>query len=107
MFRLSIFLIIIIVNSLSYKRGFEKKVEKEVVWVKIKVGSYIRNSVLKNLLHAHERIAGEGDIRGLICLSKFILKLSKQFDNELFDFRLKESDDCAEAPPDKCKENIP
>ncbi|MFR1761888.1 hypothetical protein [Frisingicoccus sp.] len=75
--------------------------------MKIKAGACLRENVMKNLLLAHERIAEYGDITELVCLSKFILKLSKQFDNDLLDFGLKECDDCATAPPDERKENIP
>lgn len=39
----------------------------------------IRLAVIKNLLLAHKRIAGAGNAKEIICLSKYLLKLSKEF----------------------------
>ncbi len=51
----------------------------------ISVGKNMRYQVLKNLLSAHGQIADSGNISGLIALTKLILKLSKQFDDEFFE----------------------
>ena len=51
----------------------------------VRAGKAIREQIMKNLLFAHERIAEHGETKALIVLSKFILKFSKQFDNEFFD----------------------
>lgn len=74
---------------------------------KVNSGTYIREQVLKNLLCAHKRIADKGNVSALINLSKFILKLSKKFDNGIFNFGEEDSNDSAKNPPDKCEKNIP
>ena len=43
------------------------------------VADLIRSAVIKNLLLAHKRIAWAGNAKEIICLSKYLLKLSKEF----------------------------
>lgn len=66
--------------------------------VKVNAGGYIRDIVMKNLLIAHKRIADAGDILMLIKLSRFILKLSKNYNDELIDFWSEKCSDGAENP---------
>lgn len=74
---------------------------------KIKAVSLIKQQVIKNLLSAHKRIADNGNIIELIKLSKFILRLSKVCDDEVFDFGLENGNGCTDTPPNKCEKNIP
>ena len=69
--------------------------------VVISVGKNIRCQIAKNLLSVHEQIADSGNVNALIVLTKFILKLSKQFDNEFFELRPEEQTCGSESPPDK------
>lgn len=46
-------------------------------------GSYIREQAIKNLLSTQEKIAETGNVKALIALSKFILKISYRFDNKV------------------------
>ena len=46
-------------------------------------GSYIREQAIKNLLSTQEKIAETGNMKALIALSKFILKISYRFDNKV------------------------
>lgn len=50
-------------------------------------GSLIREMVIEKLLSSFEKIAEKGDAKGLIALTKLILKVSRQFDNELMELR--------------------
>jgi len=71
---------------------------REVV---ISVGKNIRCQIAKNLLSGHKQIADSGNVNALIVLTKFILKLSKQFDDEFFELRPEEQACSPESPPDK------
>ena len=75
--------------------------------VKISVAQHIRERVVKNLLHAHERAADQGRIVDLIRLSKFILRLANKSTNEFFDIWLEDSNNGAKQPPNESKEDIP
>lgn len=68
---------------------------------KILISEHIRKQVIKNLLLAHERIAGEGDVKSIVMLSKFILQLSKSFNNELLELRSEKDNDAHNTPPDE------
>lgn len=74
--------------------------------VKVNIAHHIRHQVIKNLLHAHERVADQGRALDLIRLTKVILKLAKQFDNELLDLSLEEANDGTDQPPEEGQENI-
>lgn len=71
--------------------------------MKINIGSYIREQIIKKLLNAHKRIADNGTVLDLIRLSKFLQKISKQFDDQLFEVRLEEHENCADSPPNRGK----
>lgn len=43
----------------------------------------VQDTVLKNLLSAHERIANSGSVSDLIRLSKYLLRLANKRDDEL------------------------
>ena len=75
--------------------------------MKVNTGSFIREQIVKNLLRAHERIAETGSVFEVIQLTKFVSRFSKQFDNQLLDFRVEESNESAEGPPDKSEYHIP
>lgn len=77
--------------------GFRREVEK----MKVSIGKDIRHRMIKNLLSAHKQVADSGNVNSLIVLTKFILKLSKQFDDELFELGSKEQDCSSEEPPNK------
>ena len=61
----------------------QTKTESEEMEMKIKeeFGFYIRKTVIKNLLSAHRKIADRGNVKSLIILTKFILKISNQFND--------------------------
>lgn len=67
----------------------------------ISAGKNLRLQIVKNLLSAHKQIADSGNINALIVLTKFMLKISKQFDNELLEFWPKEQTCSSESPPDE------
>lgn len=69
-------------------------------------GDYIRGNVIKNLLRANKRLADQGTAVDVIRLSRFMLKLSRQFDKELLELRAEECKPCAESPPDKREKDI-
>lgn len=52
-------------------------------------GFYIREQAIKNLLSTQEKIAETGNVKALIALSKFILKISRQFDDEVLQVNFK------------------
>lgn len=74
---------------------------------KITISTYVKQQTIKNLLNAHKRVADTGNTSDLIKLSKFILRLSKHFGNEVLDLGLEHGNYSADYPPDKRKENIP
>lgn len=55
--------------------------------MKINYGSFIREQAIKNLLSAQKKIAEKGDAKALIVLTKFALKISYKFDNEMLEVR--------------------
>ena len=58
--------------------------------MQINYGSSIREQAIKNLLSAQEMIAEKGNARAIIMLTKFILNVSHQFDQELLELQQKE-----------------
>lgn len=60
--------------------------------IKIVFGDYIRESAIKNLLSAQKAIADKGDVKSLIILTRFILKVSRKFDYEMLNLRLEDDD---------------
>ncbi len=68
--------------------------------IKEEFGFYIRKTVIKNLLSAHRKIADRGNAKSLIILTKFILKISNQFNDMLIDLELEENDNSSDKPPD-------
>lgn len=56
-------------------------------------GLFIREQVITNLLSAQEKMANKEDEKALIALSKFILKGSRQFDNEVLQVNFKQDND--------------
>ena len=83
----------------------QTKTESEEMEMKIKeeFGFYIRKTVIKNLLSAHRKIADRGNVKSLIILTKFILKISNQFNDMLIDLGLEENDNSSDKPPDKSR----
>ena len=69
--------------------------------MKVLISEHIRKQIVKNLLLAHERIAGEGDVKSIVMLSKFILQLSKNFNNELLELRSEKDNDAHNTPPNE------
>ena len=69
--------------------------------MRISIGKNIRCQIAKNLLSAHKRIADSGNVNALIMLTKFVLKLSKQFDDEFLELRQEEQTCNPEGPPNK------
>ena len=56
-------------------------------------GSFIRERAIKNLLSAQEKMVDKEDGKALIALSKFILKVSHQFDDEVLQVNFKQDND--------------
>ena len=56
-------------------------------------GSFIREQVITNLLSAQEKMADKENEKALIALSKFILKISRQFDDEVLQVNFKQDND--------------
>lgn len=56
-------------------------------------GSFIRERAIKNLLSAQEKMANKENEKTLIVLSKFILKISRQFDDEVLQVNFKQDND--------------
>ncbi len=67
--------------------------------MKEEFGFYIRKTVIKNLLSAHRKIADRGNVKSLIILTKFILKISNQFNEILLDLGLEENNEHPGDPP--------
>lgn len=51
----------------------------------VKYGVFIRVRIIENLISAQKKIAEKGDARGLVLLTKFILKISHKYDDELIE----------------------
>ena len=66
----------------------------------------IRQEVIKILLSNLDRIAAEGNVKETIALSKYILKLSKQSDQECFELCIEQCNCPENAPPKAREENI-
>lgn len=66
------------------------------------IDEFINEKLIENLLFAHKKIAEKGMVKPLIMLTKFIFRLSKQFDNEVMYFSIKEVDDNSKKPPKEC-----
>ena len=66
-------------------------------------GSFIREQVIKNLLSSQTKIAEAWNAKGLVILSKFILKISHQFDNEILELGFEINNKNSEYPPDEGK----
>lgn len=71
--------------------------------MQVNCGSFIREQAIKNLLSAQRKIAERGNAKGIIALTKFILKISCQFDNEMLELRLEVENKNSEYPPKKCE----
>ena len=56
-------------------------------------GLFIREQVITNLLSAQEKMANKEDEKALIALSKFILKVSRQFYNVVLQVNFKQDND--------------
>ncbi len=69
----------------------------------ISMKEYAREMVIKNLLSAHERIAKEGDSREIIRISKYVLRLTQNGQDKLFQLRTEEKEGRANDPPEKSK----
>lgn len=57
------------------------------------VKQFINEKLIENLLMAHKELAEIGSVKPLIILTKFIFRLSKQFDNEIVYFNADENND--------------
>lgn len=68
--------------------------------------SYIKKTILKNLLLAHERIAKEGDTKEIVHLSKYILRLTQNGHDEIFYLRTEKDKNSTEEPPEKSEQDI-
>lgn len=68
---------------------------------KFNAGAEIRDRVIENLLRAHERITDNGEVRDVVRLSKFILKLSNHFEHNILNFGMEARDNGADNPPEK------
>lgn len=71
--------------------------------MKINYGSFIREQAIKNLLSAQKKIAEKGDAKALIILTKFVLKISCKFDNEMLELGLKVENENSQYPPNECE----
>lgn len=69
--------------------------------MQINYGSSIREQAIKNLLSAQEMIAEKGNARAIIMLTKFILNVSHQFDQELLELGFVVDEKNSKHPPDK------
>lgn len=75
--------------------------QKKGICLKMNYGSFIREQAIKNLLSSQAKIAETGNARGLVILSKFILKISHQFDNEILELGFEINNKNSEYPPDE------
>lgn len=71
--------------------------------MKINFGEFIREEAIKKLLSAQEQIAEKGDVKSLIILTKFILKISYKFDSKILNLRFEKYEEYPNQPPDKGK----
>lgn len=65
--------------------------------------SFVRQQVIKNLLSAHKRIAESenGNTHDLICISRYLLRLTKKSDDVLIDAIAKSDQQWSSDPVDK------
>lgn len=69
-------------------------------------GEFIREEAIKKLLSAQEQIAEKGDVKSLIILTKFILKISYKFDSKILNLRFEKYKEYPNQPPDKGKQYV-
>lgn len=77
-------------GELLFRNGGTEEIGDEERMMRVSMGKDMRCRIVKNLLSAHQQIADSGNVNALIVLTKFILKLSKQFDDEFFELGQKE-----------------
>lgn len=67
----------------------------------VNYGEFIRETAIKNLLSAQEKIAERGDVKGLVFLTKFLLKISNKFNNVLLNLGFEEEYHSSQSPPNE------
>lgn len=67
--------------------------------IKVSVVRTVKKQILENLMFAHKNLARTTETKKMILLTKFILCLAKNLNDELFDFVLEENSDKANHPP--------
>ncbi len=73
----------------------------QVIKLKANKSAIIRDRIVFNLLDMHDKLSKTGNIKDIIKLSKFILKISNKFDNELLELSFEQNDSCPQKPPNK------
>lgn len=68
--------------------------------MKILARDAIVEQVIKNLLLAHKKIADSGNVNDLIYLSKYLMRLTKKFNNIIIEISTEEVQKENDYPPD-------
>ena len=74
--------------------------------MKISIKRYVMQALLKNLISMHTRITDHGNAKDAIKLSKYILKLIKNINNEILDMGPEHTENNSANPPDCSEDNI-
>ena len=74
--------------------------------IRVLVKELVIEQVIKNLLQAQKTAADKGDVKGVISLSKELIKLAHKFGQKIVEISAEKSEQYSDAPPNECEENI-
>lgn len=60
----------------------------------------------KKLLQAQKTAADQGDVKGVLSLSKELIKLAHKFGQKIVEISTEKSEQYSDAPPNECEEDI-
>lgn len=69
--------------------------------LKINRKKHHEDEILQNLMVAHKRHCEVGDVKGIIKLSRYLLKFLSKFDNEVYQFGTENGSEGNSAPPNR------
>lgn len=74
--------------------------------IRVSVKELVIEQVIKNLLQAQKTAADKGDVKGVLSLSKELIKLAHKFGQKIVEISAEKSEQYSDAPPNECEEDI-
>ncbi len=74
--------------------------------IRIVAKEFIIEQNIKNLLQAQKAAADKGDVKGVLSLSKELIKLAHKFGQKIIEISAEKSEQYPGTPPNECQENI-